>query len=72
MKYGMVVHTITGERYIGKSDELTDGELEKAIDFMKKIDKYSQFSLECINGSYMSFRGEHIVALELYNEKEKA
>jgi len=70
MKYGTVVHTITGERYISKTAELTEDEREEAITFFKKVDKLSQISLECVNGSFMSFRGEHIVALELYNEKD--
>jgi hypothetical protein len=70
MKYGMVVHTITGESYIGKTTELSDTEKDEAINFSKKVDKIIQISLECVNGSFMSFRGEHIVALEVYNEKE--
>ena len=70
MKYGIVVHVITGERYIGKTAELTNDEREEAIAIFKRVDKLSQVSLECINGSFMSFRGEHVVALELYNEKD--
>jgi hypothetical protein len=70
MKYGTVVYTITGEKYIGEIVELTEDERNDAITFFKKIDKITQISLNCIDGSFMSFRGENVVALKLYKEED--
>lgn len=68
MKVNVVVGTVTGEKFVGDSDEGTLADVQRLEDFFHDLTKFTYLSLE-INGNVCTFNPNHVVYVAVNTEE---